>query len=118
MVLAMFISGGVAAFAGALEVMGRFNYLDTEASYIRNLGFDGIAVALIGRNHPLGIIISSFFFGMLKTGGQAVQIYTSQGGRTGIPLEMSLALQGVIIIFAAIPGIIAISRRYFERRKK
>jgi simple sugar transport system permease protein len=118
MVMAMFISGGVAALAGSLEIMGRFGYVDTEASFVRNLGFDGIAVALVGRNHPLAIILSSFFFAMLKTGGQAVQIYTSAAGRTGIPLEMSLALQGVIIVFASIPGIIAMTNKYLERRKK
>jgi simple sugar transport system permease protein len=118
MVTAMFISGGVAALAGALEIMGRFWYVDTEASYVRNLGFDGIAVALVGRNHPLGIIISSFFFAMLKTGGQAVQIYTSEAGRTGIPLEMSLAIQGVIIVFASIPSIIALVKKFTEGRKK
>ncbi|MGC9104140.1 MAG: ABC transporter permease [Candidatus Methanodesulfokora sp.] len=111
MALSMFISGGVAALAGAFEVMGRFHCMDTELTYIKGYGFDGIAVSLIGRNHPIAIIPASILFAMLKTGVQAVQRYTSVGGRTGVPLELGLAVQGVIIVFVALPSIIDMIRR-------
>ncbi len=106
MVVSMFLSGAAAALAGAFEVMGRFYYTDTGLSIVKNMGFDGIAVSLVGRNHPIGIILSSIFFAMLKTGIQAVQRSTSVGGRTGVPLELGLVVQGIIIIFVSIPEIL------------
>ncbi len=117
MITSMFLSGATAALAGAFEVMGRFYYTDTGLSIVRNMGFDGIAVSLVGRNHPIGIILSSIFFAMLKTGIQAVQRSTSVGGRTGVPLELGLVVQGIIIIFISIPEMLDLIRRLRGRRE-
>ncbi len=111
-IIAMFLSGSVAGLAGSLEVLGRFGNLDTGLNIVKNLGFDGIAVSLIGRNHPIGVMLSSLFFAMLKSGIVNVQAVTSVGGKTGIPLELGIAVQGIIIMFSAIPSIIGLIRRW------
>ncbi|MEM3833220.1 MAG: ABC transporter permease [Thermoprotei archaeon] len=111
-IIAMFLSGGTAGLAGSLEVLGRFGNIDTGLNVVKNLGFDGIAVSLIGRNHPIGIILSSLFFAMLKSGIVNVQAITSVGGKTGVPLELGIAVQGAIIMFSAIPSMISLIKKW------
>lgn len=97
-----FVMGGLTAgLAGAMYVMGR---PPTYAVYtgmpaIIGLGFEGIAVAMIGRNHPLGIIFAAIFFGGLLSGGRMMQM-TAQ-----VPLEVVRVLEGVIVTCLAVPEI-------------
>src|SRR4030095_2407010 len=73
-ILAMTISGGLAGMVAIGEVLGyRYNYYD---GFSDGWGYLGIAVALLGRNHPLGILIAAIFFALLKPGGVLVDIYT------------------------------------------
>jgi len=66
-ITAMAISGGLAGMVAISEVMGvRYNYYD---GFSGEWGFLGIAVALLGRNHPLGILLAAMFFAMLSRGG-------------------------------------------------
>ena len=94
-----FALGGLAAgAAGAVEVLGRFPFAITnDLSNLGTLGFDGIAVALVGRNHPLGIILSAIFFGALAAGS------TMMGFRAGVPIDMIQIVQGIIILAIAAP---------------
>ncbi|MFN3347192.1 MAG: ABC transporter permease, partial [Candidatus Bipolaricaulaceae bacterium] len=97
MLLALLLGGVSAAWAGAIQVLGRFPYaITSDLANLGNLGFDGIAVALIGRNHPLGILGGAFFFGVLATGAARM-------GLRGIPLEMIHIVQGVIVVAMAAP---------------
>jgi simple sugar transport system permease protein len=108
-----FIIGGLAAgLAGGAIVMGvPPDYaVFTELSNITGYGFAGIAVALIGRNHPLGTIFSAIFFGGLWSGKRAMQIYA------GIPLEIVDIVIGIIVISAAIPELLSIIRRKIKGR--
>jgi len=92
-VLAMIISGVFAGFAGAIMATGvqyRVNNLFGFTGY----GLDGIAVALVGNNHPIGVILSAFLFGILQKGGPLMQIQ-------GIPKEVVGIIQGIIILFVA-----------------
>ncbi len=93
MVVAMLISGGLCGIAGAFEVLG------THYRFLQNISpgfaFDGMLVALIVRNNPLGVIFMSVFFGILKTGSIAMEQATS------IPSELVLVIQSVIILFIA-----------------
>ncbi|HRS21040.1 MAG TPA: ABC transporter permease, partial [Clostridia bacterium] len=57
-------------------------------------GLDGIAVALVGNNHPIGVILSAFLFGVMQKGGPLMQIQ-------GIPKEVVGIIQGIIILFVA-----------------
>ena len=67
---------------------------------------DGIAVALLGRGHPAGILLSALFFGALSNGGAMIQLFSD------IPLDLINILQGVVMIFA----VIELSRLPFVRR--
>ena len=99
-VLRAFLIGGVlAGLAGAVQVMGRppTYALVTGMSQVANLGFDGIAVAMIGRNHPIGIIFAAIFFGGLMVGGRIMQF------SPGVPLELVRVIEGVIILALAVP---------------
>ncbi|ABM81240.1 ABC transporter permease [Hyperthermus butylicus] len=114
-VILSFLIGGIAAgLAGAGEVLGKPpNYsITTGLSNLYGLGFDGITVALIGANHPIGIIFAAFFVGGLKAGARYMQIFA------GIPLEMVRIVEGVIIIALAIPGVFHMLSEYLRRRKE
>ncbi|MDP2049668.1 MAG: ABC transporter permease, partial [Cypionkella sp.] len=56
-------------------------------------GFIGIAVALMGRNHPLGVLLAALLFGFLYLGGAALGLLTT------IPIELRIVVQGVVILF-------------------
>jgi ABC-type uncharacterized transport system permease subunit len=91
--LAMCLSGALAGLVGVNELMGVHHriVLDFPAGY----GFAGIAVALMGRNHPLGIVLAALLFGGLQQGGAelAFEIPT-------ITREMVVVIQGLIILFS------------------
>ena len=114
-IILSFLLGGIAAGpAGAGEVLGKPpNYaITTGLSNLYGLGFDGITVALIGANLPIGIIFAAFFVGGLKAGARYMQIFA------GIPLEMVRIVEGVIIIALAIPGILHMLAEYLRRRRE
>ncbi len=69
---------------------------------IQGLGFEGLAVAMIGRNHPIGIIFAAIFFGGLLAGGRMMQL-SSQ-----VPLEMVRVVEGIVVLFLAIPELIRV----------
>ena len=95
--LAMVISGALAGLAGAVTVIGLTFKVDM-ASGMPGYGFDGIAVALVGKNHPIGILASALLFGILKNGERKMQI-------AGIPKEVVGIIQSIIIIFIAAEAI-------------
>ena len=92
-ILAMVISGFFAGLAGAIMTTGvqyRVNNLFGFTGY----GLDGISVALVGNNHPIGVILSALLFGILQKGGPLMQIQK-------IPKEVVGIIQGIIILFVA-----------------
>jgi len=95
---AMIIGGLVAGLAGAGQVLGYYRgYVDQFAEgYFGGLGFAGIAVALVGASNPVGSLFSAFLFAVMVTGAPYIQ-------GLGIPKELVWALQGIIILFAAMP---------------
>ncbi len=109
-VTAMTLSGAVAGLAGAGMVLGTYGRVIERFS--PGHGFDGIAVALIGRNHPIGAIFGAVFIGFLYTGSLQMRLITH------MPKELVVAIEGIIIIFAAIPQIIALTRTYLRRRRE
>lgn len=90
-VFVMFISGAFAGLAGAGEIMGVQHRL--LEGFSPDLGFDGIAVALIGRNDPVGIFFAAVFFGALRSGGNTMQLIT------GLPIAIIYIIQGLAIMF-------------------
>jgi len=103
-VLAMTISGGLAGMVAIGEVLGnRHNYYD---SFSAEWGFWGIAVALLGRNHPLGVFIAAIFFGVLMRGQIFVDAFTPK-----VSKDLGQVLQAIIILFVACLQLYAINRR-------
>lgn len=93
-ILAMAVSGALAGMVGINEVLGyRYRYYD---GFSDNYGFTGIAVALLGRNHPVGVIISALLFAVLQRGGIPVDAFT-----TYVTKDIVQVLQGTIILFVA-----------------
>ena len=89
-VLAMMLSGALAGLGGVSFVLGYKHYF--EQGFSAGAGFLGIAVALIGRNHPLGVVIAALFFGMLSYGGLVIA--------QSVPRELVDMLQALVILFA------------------
>jgi simple sugar transport system permease protein len=108
-VLAMAISGALAGMVAIGEVLGyRYRYYD---SFSAGYGFTGIAVALLGRNHPLGVIVASLLFGALLRGGLFVDIFTEH-----VSKDLVMVLQGLIILFVAAEALFR--DRFAARRAK
>jgi len=109
-ILAMVISGAFAGLVGTNEIMG-YKYRWRQELFA-GLGFNGIAVALLGRNHPLGVVLAAILFGILNYGGAIVNIFTA--GR--IPRELIMVLQAVIVIFVVISD--EVVKRLIRQRRK
>jgi len=92
-ILTMLISGLFAGLAGAIMTTG-VQYRVNDLFGFTGYGLDGIAVALVGNNHPIGVILSAFLFGILQKGGPQMQIQ-------GIAKEVVGIIQGIIILFVA-----------------
>ena len=90
-VLAMALSGALAAFVGLNEVLGVHHRLIL--GFTGGVGFVGIAVALMGRNHPLGVFLAALLFGFLYQGGGELALWTS------IPRELIIVIQALVILF-------------------
>jgi ABC-type uncharacterized transport system permease subunit len=105
-VLAMFLSGCLAGMAGVVQGLGitRNIALGFQAGY----GFDSIALALLGKSHPVGVTAASLLFGMLRAGAARMQSVA------GIPTEIVQIVQALVIIFIAAPPII---RAIYRLRK-
>ncbi|AEH24889.1 ABC transporter permease [Pyrococcus yayanosii] len=93
----MLLGGAAAGLGGALLVLGITYNIDDMLSAVYGLGFTGIGIGLLGRNHPIGIIFSALFLSGLIIGGQWVEL------KTGAPPELADTLMGVIVIALAIP---------------
>ncbi len=88
--LAMALSGAIAGLGGSNFVLGYKHYF--ELGFSGGAGFIGIAVALLGRNHPMGVIVASLFFGALSYGALVVN--------TRVPRELVEVLMALVILFA------------------
>ncbi|WEF24999.1 ABC transporter permease [Paracoccus sp. S3-43] len=90
-VIAMLISGALAGLMAINNVMGEAERLVLNA--VEGAGFIGIAVALMGRNHPLGVFLAALLFGFLYQGGGELALWTS------IPRELIIVIQALVILF-------------------
>ena len=87
----MSVSGLLAGMAGATDLLGATHQMST--TYGTTVGFDAIAVALLGRTSPIGIVLAALLFGALNTGSSAMQI------QAGVPSELVGVLQATILFF-------------------
>lgn len=111
-VVLAFVLGGLAAgLAGASQVIGRPPAWSLYATLgnVTTLGFDGIGVALVGRNHPVGGILAAVLFGALAQGGRLMEY------QVGVLSELVRALNGIIVFAMAVPELWSLVRRRLAR---
>lgn len=97
-VLTMMISGGLAGLAGASEILG--TNLRLTPGFSPHWGFDAIAIALLGASRPVGVVAAAILFGALRAGAAPMQ------AATGIPVDLVVVIQGLIILFIAAPALV------------
>jgi ABC-type uncharacterized transport system permease subunit len=97
-VLAMILSGALAGLAGANQVLGTDHWVGQ--GFSAGYGFDAIALALLGKSNPLGVVLAALLFGTLRSGATRMQSIA------GIPIDIISIIQGLVIIFVAAPAII------------
>jgi general nucleoside transport system permease protein len=90
-VLTMFISGGLAGLAGVSEIAGiQHRILE---GFSPGYGYTAIAIAFLGRLHPIGVLLAAFFFAALVVGAEGMQIVT------GVPVTIVLLIEGLVLLF-------------------
>jgi simple sugar transport system permease protein len=104
-IIAMCLSGAMAGFVGLNEIMGVHHRL--LLNFTAGYGFTGIAVALMGRNHPFGIVLASILFGILSQGGTELAFTIPT-----ITRDMIVVIQGLVILFSG--ALSQLSRPWFE----
>jgi simple sugar transport system permease protein len=97
-VLVMTLSGALAGLAGASQVLGVDHWVGQ--GFSAGYGFDSIALALLGKSHPIGVVLAALLFGFLRGGATRMQ------SMAGIPIDIISVIQGFVIIFVAAPAII------------
>lgn len=98
-VVTMALSGAFLGLAGATQVLGR-NPTGYTPAVDAGIGFDAITVALLGANHPVGIVLAGILFGALKAGSFPMQV------TEGIPIDIVAVIQGLIVLFIAAPPLV------------
>ncbi len=106
MVLSMVISGGLAGLAGITYYMGYYGSI--QPGVLPSMGFDSIAVSLLGNSNPLGILLSSFMITLISKGS------TYMSSTSGVESEIVSVITGIILLFSACGAYI----RYVAKRRK
>ncbi|MBU9742352.1 ABC transporter permease [Lachnospiraceae bacterium ASD3451] len=98
MVLAMMLSGALSGLAGVTYYLGYFGSIRPKV--LPAVGFDAIAVALLGNSNPAGVILSSFLISILEKGN------TYMSSRSGVPGEIASVITGILLLVSACTGYI------------
>jgi ABC-type uncharacterized transport system permease subunit len=109
-VLVMGISGALSGLAGTSQVLGseKFLTLGVAASF----GFDAITVALLGRSNPWGVLVAGLLFGGLRAGAVTMQ------ANQGVPIDIVLVVQSLIVLFIAAPPLVRAMFRIKESKQE
>ena len=103
-ILAMALSGGLAGLASVHDILGVLHFMPN--AFGSGYGFDSIALALLGKSHPVGVVLASLLFGFLKAGAQRMQAPPAR-----VPIDIIQIVQALIIIFIAAPEVIRLIYR-------
>ena len=108
-VIVMAIAGALAGLAGANQVLGVLGR--ASPNFSGGIGFDAIAVALLGRSHPVGILFAGLLFGALEAGGRQMQV------AAGVSIDLISIIQALIIVFIAAPILVRTVFPFFFHRE-
>ncbi|TJY39691.1 ABC transporter permease [Cohnella pontilimi] len=109
-VLSIVISGALAGLAGIVEILGiHSTYKD---NFSAGLGFDGIIIALLARNHPIGVLAASLFYAYLQVGAQTMQVGSD------MPREVAVIIQVLLVLFVSSQAIFAYIKQKFVSGQK
>ena len=97
-ILLMVVAGALAGLGGATQVLGTADKLTAQVA--GNIGFEGLLVALLGRNRPWGTLFAAILYGGLRAGGNLMQSDLS------ISVELVSVLQALIVVFIAAPALV------------
>lgn len=97
-VLVMATAGALAGLAGANQVLGVLGR--ASPGFSGGAGFDAIAVALLGRSHPVGVLLAGLLFGALQAGGREMQV------AAGVSIDLISIIQALVIVFMAAPTLV------------
>jgi simple sugar transport system permease protein len=97
-VVVMALAGALAGLAGGNQVLGVLGR--ATPGFSAGIGFDAIAMALLGRSHPWGVVAAGVLFGALRAGGQQMQVSAEVG------IDIIGVIQALIIVFIAAPALI------------
>ena len=109
-VLTMALSGALAGLAGAIEVTA-LNYRH-ELGFSIGYGFDAIAIALLGKTNPFGVILAAILFAAMRNGATRMQLLTQ------IPVDLISVIQGLILLFVAADAIVRYIYRIRAREER
>ena len=109
MFLAMLISGGLAGLGGAIIISGLF--LRYQHGFEPGYGFTAIAVSLVGANNPPGVVLAALLFATLSQGALGMQ------NVAGVPQDIVLVIQALVIFFVAAPQIVRALPQWLEKRR-
>jgi len=111
-VLAMAISGALAALAGSIEVLGVTDCHCQQVLFTTGTGFDAIAIALLAKNDPFGILAAALLFGAMRNGASLMEI------NSGVSHYIVSLIQGFTLLFIAAPAILRPILKFRSRQDK
>ncbi|MFZ2487351.1 MAG: ABC transporter permease [Anaerolineae bacterium] len=102
-VIVMAISGALAGLAGTVQTLAVDRWVGV--GFSSGMGFDAIALALLGKNHPVGVLLAALLFGILKNGATRMQSVAQ------VPVDIITIVIALVIVFIAAPEIIRVLYR-------
>ena len=94
----MMVAGALGGLAGADQILSTLHR--ATPAFSGGIGFDAIALALLGRSHPAGVVAAGILFGALRSGGQEMQVTTD------LSIDLILVIQALVVVFIAAPALI------------
>jgi ABC-type uncharacterized transport system permease subunit len=110
-VTAMAMSGALAGIAGTIEILGVSICRCLPLFFSSGYGFDSIAIALLAKNNPFGIIAGSFLFGAMRNGADLMEL------NSGVSKYIISLIQALVLLFVAAPGVVRWMYRIKSERR-